>query len=70
VSAVVEQEPALRPWDYDKPAKAHYPDLRKNESVALCGVKLIGVPAPPSHPLCQICQQRWLELNWNVGVAG
>lgn len=53
----------IAPWDPDKPAMAHiarwriYGQSDENDRTALCGARLIGIPAPPGYePTCETCR--------------
>lgn len=49
-----EVAPARLDEDPDEPALAHY-GRDGSRTVALCGARLIGVTAPPGHPICPEC---------------
>jgi hypothetical protein len=51
--------PVTEPVDLDapKPLVSHYRGISRFR--ALCGHRLIGVPAPDSAPLCDECRRLW-----------
>lgn len=58
----------VTPWDPDEPLMAHIARWRLygyedgNETVALCGARILGIPAPPGHePKCGSCQRILME---------
>lgn len=50
------QEFRLDQWDKD-PAKAHWIDKRIDTQTALCGERLLGVPASTLMPVCEDCKR-------------
>ena len=61
MSVVTEAKSTSRDGDLDGPAKAHYAQHR-GSLVALCGAKLIGVPAGKNPPnMCQECVRLYVE---------
>jgi hypothetical protein len=57
-----ERAPTVRD---DAPVLAHRADRgQRGPIVALCGKRLIGVPAPYDAPICVVCEdlhERWLR---------
>lgn len=62
----VEQLSETYEPDLDEPALAHIP-TGEDRFVGLCGVRILGVPAPPEAPKCGECTQIAQEILFILG---
>jgi hypothetical protein len=56
MNTAAESRPALSPNE-EAPLLAHFEGI--DQFTALCGKRLMGVPAPATAPHCVVCDELW-----------